>query len=76
MRFCSISPNHIVAIVRQERVAKVRTAPQLYVRHLMMEKLKDDADVVEAVIKQLRKLPWQVGLPHGNDDRAALPLAS
>lgn len=28
----------------------------------MMDKLRDDPDVVEEVIKQLRKLPWQVGL--------------
>lgn len=39
---------------------KVRTPLQLYVRHLMMERLRDDPDVVEGVIKQLRKLPWQV----------------
>lgn len=39
----------------------MRTPLQLYVRHLMMDKLRDDPDVVEEVIKQLRKLPWQVG---------------
>ncbi|CAN0276671.1 unnamed protein product, partial [Ectocarpus sp. 13 AM-2016] len=44
---------------RQQRAAKVRTPLQLYVRHLMMDKLRDDPDVVEEVIKQLRKLPWQ-----------------
>eukprot|EP00752_Nemacystus_decipiens_P014194 g12623.t1 len=44
---------------RQQRAAKVRTPLQLYVRHLMLEKLRDDPDVVEGVIKQLRKLPWQ-----------------
>lgn len=48
---------------RQQRAAKVRTPLQLYVRHLMLEKLRDDPDVVEGVIKQLRKLPWQVGRP-------------
>lgn len=26
----------------------------------MLEKLRDDPEVVERVIKQLRKLPWQV----------------
>ena len=45
---------------RPQRAAKVRTPLQLYVRHLMMERLRDDAEVVEGVIKQLRKLPWQV----------------
>lgn len=45
---------------RQERAAKVRTPLQLYIRHLFMEKLTDDPDVVDGVIKQLRKLPWQV----------------
>ncbi|CAN0429389.1 unnamed protein product, partial [Hapterophycus canaliculatus] len=44
---------------RQQRAVKVRTPLQLYVRHLILEKLKDDPDVVERVIKQLRKLPWQ-----------------
>ncbi|CAN0203100.1 unnamed protein product, partial [Ectocarpus fasciculatus] len=44
---------------RQQRAAKVRTPLQLYVRHLMMDKLRDDPDVVDEVIKQLRKLPWQ-----------------
>lgn len=45
---------------RQQRAVKVRTPLQLYVRHLILEKLKDDPVVVEGVIKQLRKLPWQV----------------
>lgn len=45
---------------RQQRAAKARTPLQLYVRRLMMEKLEDDPDVVESVIKQLRKLPWEV----------------
>ncbi|CAN0234153.1 unnamed protein product, partial [Laminaria digitata] len=43
----------------QQRAAKARTPLQLYVRMLMMERLKDDPDVVESVIKQLRKLPWE-----------------
>ena len=34
----------------------------------MLEKLRDDPDVVEGVIKQLRKLPWQVGRPCGRID--------
>lgn len=45
---------------RQKRAVKVRTPLQLYIRYLMMEKLRDDPVVVEGVIKQLRKLPWQV----------------
>lgn len=43
----------------------MRTPLQLYVRHLMMDKLRDDPDVVDEVIKQLRKLPWQVGEGEG-----------
>lgn len=45
---------------RQQRATRAKTPLQLYVRRLMMEKLKDDPDVVESVIKQLRKLPWEV----------------
>lgn len=46
--------------IRQHKSAKVRTPLQLYIRHLFTERLQDDPDVVDGVIKQLRKLPWQV----------------
>lgn len=59
--FVLLSPFVGLTASRQQRIAKVRTPLQLYVRHLMMEKLRDDPAVVEEVIKLLRKLPWQVG---------------
>jgi regulator of nonsense transcripts 2 len=42
-------------IVRQR---KVLTVMQQYIRHIFFIKLSPDAGVVDGIIKQLRKLPW------------------